>query len=268
MSVFGIGVLGSGQDGGGVSSNLAQRSNSLTVWVNELRLRSRVGVAFGAEDAGNRIRGMWGKSLYGGPLYERLFAPPRRDAGPSGLKDPPRPYVLRTRELEGRRFEAGEEIPFRVHVFDRGWEQGEKVVLDLSGTAEGVRRVKVEFLTPTELKGAEGVEFGGLFARLRDRISTLRALYGEGPLEIDFRGMEERARRVRTIGSQVRWMERERVSRATGQRHGIGGFAGWAIYEGEMDEFLPYLEAGAWTGVGRQTVWGKGELRVARVDLD
>ena len=50
------------------------------------------------------------------------------------------------------------------------------------------------------------------------------------------------------------------MSRATGQRHALGGFTGFAEYAGELAEFVPYLEIGRWTGVGRQTVWGKGEI--------
>ena len=38
---------------------------------------------------------------------------------------------------------------------------------------------------------------------------------------------------------------------------------GVAEYEGELGEFVPFLEAAQWTGVGRQTVWGKGAIRVA-----
>jgi hypothetical protein len=45
----------------------------------------------------------------------------------------------------------------------------------------------------------------------------------------------------------------------------LGGFTGWAEYEGELREFVPYLEAARWTGVGRQTVWGKGEIGIERL---
>jgi hypothetical protein len=57
---------------------------------------------------------------------------------------------------------------------------------------------------------------------------------------------------------------RRRSSR-TGQTHGIGGFTGFAEYEGDLAEFLPWLEAAQWTGVGRQSVWGKGEIRLQRL---
>jgi hypothetical protein len=37
---------------------------------------------------------------------------------------------------------------------------------------------------------------------------------------------------------------------------------GEADYEGELGEFLPILRAAEYTGVGRQTVWGKGSIGV------
>jgi hypothetical protein len=52
----------------------------------------------------------------------------------------------------------------------------------------------------------------------------------------------------------------ERRSARTGMIHPLGGLVGWAEYEGDLGEFVPYLRAGAYTGVGRQTVWGRGRL--------
>jgi hypothetical protein len=61
---------------------------------------------------------------------------------------------------------------------------------------------------------------------------------------------------------EVRRQESERLSTRTGQSHSIGGFVGTAEYQGDLTEFLPYLEAARWVGVGRQAVWGKGEIAV------
>jgi hypothetical protein len=145
-------------------------------------------------------------------------------------------------------------------------EQAAPNIVDLSEATEHVGRVWVRFATPTELKAGHQVadrpEFGILFGRLRDRISTLRALYGAGPLEIDFRAMGERAVTVRMTRCELQRTEVERLSSRTGQWHPLGGFVGEAEYEGELGEFLPYLRLGKWVGVGRQTVWGKGEMEV------
>jgi CRISPR-associated endoribonuclease Cas6 len=129
-----------------------------------------------------------------------------------------------------------------------------------------VSRIKVAFLTPTELKSGGAVvrdpEFGVVFARARDRIHTLRQLYGAGALEIDFAAMGERARHVKLLRQEIAWEKYERSSGRTGQTHPLAGFTGWAEYEGDLSEFLPYLRAASWTGVGRQTTWGKGQIKV------
>jgi CRISPR/Cas system endoribonuclease Cas6 (RAMP superfamily) len=64
------------------------------------------------------------------------------------------------------------------------------------------------------------------------------------------------------IPEELQWPDVDRLSSRTGQRHPLGGFVGEAEYEGELGEFLPYLRLGKWVGVGRQTVWGKGELEL------
>lgn len=137
------------------------------------------------------------------------------------------------------------------------------LVLDLA-PSELITHIRVRFLTPTELKSGQQLaarpEFSVLAARIRDRISTLREIYGEGPLAIDFRAFGERAALVRMTRCEVGQRDIERRSSRTGQVHPIGGFVGEAEYEGDLAEFVPYLRAAKWTGVGRQTVWGKGEI--------
>jgi hypothetical protein len=185
--------------------------------------------------------------------------------------------------VDGCTFQPGEHFCFDLHVFDtrdsaldhfiRAFAQWQdlasidqkKLQLSLAPGAESVSRVRVNFLTPTELKGAGNAaapDFAVLLARVRDRISTLRALYGEGPLQIEFREFGARARAVRTVHFGLKQIEMARRSSRTGQRHSIGGFVGFAEYEGELAEFLPYLEAAQLTGVGRHCTWGNGQIAV------
>jgi hypothetical protein len=145
----------------------------------------------------------------------------------------------------------------------------EPAFLDLNPAPYSPQKIRVEFLTPTELKHEHRVtnlpEFPILFGRIRDRVGALRRLYGGGPLDIDFQGSGVRAAAVRMTRCEGRRVEADRRSSRTGQSHSIGGFVGIAEYEGDLAEFLPYLEAGRWTGVGRQSVWGKGEIAVITV---
>jgi hypothetical protein len=151
----------------------------------------------------------------------------------------------------------------RVHM----GELSAPIAVDMSEAPARVEQVHVRFVTPTELKSghqvAERPEFGILFSRLRDRISTLRTLYGDGPLELDFRAIGERAAEVRIVRCELQRTAVDRLSTRTGQRHFLGGFVGEVEYEGNLGEFMPYLRLGSWVGVGRQTVWGKGCVTVS-----
>jgi hypothetical protein len=53
-----------------------------------------------------------------------------------------------------------------------------------------------------------------------------------------------------------------RRSSRTGDVHGIGGFLGEVEYSGDLAEFVPFLQAGYWVGLGRHTVWGNGVIRL------
>lgn len=151
-------------------------------------------------------------------------------------------------------------------------EERQAVEVDLAARRRPADRITVAFLTPTELKiGGKILReplFDAVFRRARDRVTGLVSLYQASVLsnpdlssETDFRGMGERAGAVRMTAGRFGEVEYERRSARTGQRHGLGGFIGEAEYEGDLAEFLPYLEAAWWTGVGRLTVWGNGQVR-------
>lgn len=260
----------------------SQGTSTFDLFALRFRFRAPTPVKFPPGATANLFRGQFGKILHrrDPSIYARFFAPIAQ-GGPSGLRDPPRPFVLRVRHLEGAvldRFDAG------IHLFEtNGPDIGairetmselarESLRADLIGmdgeeilrlplaSARPVERVRVHFLSPTELKNADSPEFGPLFARIRDRISTLREFYGSGPLEVDFKAMGERACTIHVTNCEIRHVEAERVSRH--KRHPLGGFTGVAEYEGDLTEFIPYLEIASYTGVGRQTVWGKGELSI------
>ena len=216
---------------------------------------------------------------------------------PAGLAEPPRPYVLRAGHLDGRRFSRGETFTFSANVFDVDGPIREKLLAacaEWANTGLGPRRGRVEllssqdelgtvnlrsgpaaskctlrFCTPTSLKGnpsCDEIPFGVLFARLRDRVSALCTVYGESSLDLDFHAVGARAAQVRTIRRDLQYKSVERRSSRTGTVHGIGGMVGTAEYAGDLTEFLPWLRAAWWTGVGRHTVWGNGVVEVLNVE--
>ena len=166
-------------------------------------------------------------------------------------------------------------------VFENGslaGSAGEGIALNLSAhepatqPAPGILRI--QFLTPTEFKEAGSVavrpEFGPLFRRLANRIGNLCALYQSERPAANLEALTHAADRMRIVGGTVSWAEVERRSSKTGQRHSLGGFTGTvdyqADYQGNYGPFLPWLRAARWTGVGRQTVWGKGSIEAVEVN--
>ena len=254
-----------------------------------LTFRARALLSFPPGGAGNRLRGAFGAILYKLECAP-MFAPTSK-AGPSGIVDQPRPFVFRASHLDGLTIAPDETFHFDFHWFNMRRESLDTVIhafrelpvaeladvqgaddpieLCLDPAGDPVNRIAIRFQTPTELKAdgqiIERPEFGVLAARIRDRISTLRALYDDGPLPIDFREFGERAARIQMTRCDIRKVEASRRSGRTGQVHSLGGFVGEAEYEGDLTEFVPYLEAARWTGVGRQTAWGKGELTLYTV---
>lgn len=245
--------------------------------------------------------------------YARAFEPISCGVSPSGLADPPRPFVFRAAHLDGSKFLDHETFHFDLHLFSvrepnlryfilafaqlarlglgpertpvllMNVEQldaagarlrdvtAETVdmcpsVLSLDALPAPVNQVRITFVTPTELKSGDRLaarpEFGVLLARIRDRLATLSALYGAEPLNLDFRLLAARAEQVQMTRSELEHVRVSRVSSRTGQSHPLGGFIGEAEYRGPLVEFVPFLRAAQFTGVGRQTTWGKGEILV------
>jgi hypothetical protein len=268
----------------------------VTFFVNPLHLTFRAidPVQFPTGKAANVLRGALGTALQQFPAASEWFAP-RAERGPSGLRNRPRPFVLRASHLDGKTIESDELFHFDVNLFDRhkavaatfadafativqegigrGRGRAELITsachpleLNLVRELAPITNISVRFVTPTELKDSSALasrpDFGILFARVRDRISALSALYGAGPLELDFKELGERAGRVKMTRCDISMIDIHRRSRRTGQVHPLGGFVGEAQYEGDLAEFVPFLEAAQFTGVGRQTVWGKGQIEV------
>jgi hypothetical protein len=126
--------------------------------------------------------------------------------------------------------------------------------------------IRISFLTPTFIRVDGQVirepEFHHIFKRLRDRINALSTFFGDGPLDVDFRGLGERSQKIRRVAARFEWIDRARTSAKTGQRHELSGFVGDATYKGELDEFLPWLVLGEPTHFSRFTAWGHGRFEI------
>jgi hypothetical protein len=249
--------------------------------------------------------------------FQRVFSP-RLKGGPSGLADPPRPFVLRAAHLDGLHIAEGEAFSFDLHLFSQDVEalplmvlamrqafvaglgpgrppvrlatverlgrgnpveqiyeagrllvtEPEFLVIDDSSEQITCQEMTLQFVTPTALKHEgrilrDHAPFSVVWGRLRDRISALRLLYGAGPFAAEtFATLNQIAAEVGTAKQELKWMETHRRSSRTGQTHPLEGFTGEVTYLGKLGPFLPWLQAGFWTGIGRHSVWGQGLVQI------
>lgn len=128
-------------------------------------------------------------------------------------------------------------------------------------------RMTLRFATPVDLRdcGAPVAipEFGPIIRRLRDRASSLAAFFGDGPLELDFKGVSALADTVRLVENRTRVVTVNRRSSKTGQRHDVGGFVGEATYDGEaIGRLMPLVRVGEVIHVGKHAAFGNGRMEV------
>jgi hypothetical protein len=133
--------------------------------------------------------------------------------------------------------------------------------------------ITLQFFTPTRIKynptGEKGKsevvrvpEFHHIIRRLRDRINALSITYCGSPIDVDFKGIAERAMKIKTRDVNLRWIDIKRKSRTQPIQHDQSGFIGKITFEGDLTEFLPLIVLGEYIHVGEDAVFGNGWYRI------
>ena len=140
----------------------------------------------------------------------------------------------------------------------------------LAEVAELPERLALCFQTPARVQ-SEGrmrtaLTFQEVVRALLRRLSSLCYFHCGCELQVDFKGLIERASMIRTIRSELRWQEQDRFSGRQQQRIDMSGVLGRVVFEApeasEWEPYLPLLAAGEWVHVGKGTVMGLGKYRV------
>jgi CRISPR-associated endoribonuclease Cas6 len=138
---------------------------------------------------------------------------------------------------------------------------------DLNHFLHSPSALKLNFLTPTRLKYegslAPRLEFHILFRNLLRRISLLSYFHCDEELNVDFKGLIERATDVGTHQEHLSWFDWERYSNRQETKMKMGGFVGSAWFEGNLEPFLPFLLLGEQIHVGKGTTFGLGKYRIS-----
>ena len=96
--------------------------------------------------------------------------------------------------------------------------------------------IRLKFLTPARIRVEGdlqvGMSFELLVRNLLRRVSMLAAVHGRARLELDYRGLIDRAGEVATHFA-LRWFDLERYSNRQQTKMNLGGFTGEVEYCGE-----------------------------------
>lgn len=127
-------------------------------------------------------------------------------------------------------------------------------------------KVTLNFLTPVRIIQNRDLvvnfEFHHLIRSLLRRVSTLSYFHCGKRLELDFKGLIERAEKIRTIKSELTWYDWERYSQRQAVRMRLGGLTGKITFQGELEEFLPLIRFGEFIHAGKGTSFGLGRYEI------
>ncbi|MFQ6120332.1 MAG: CRISPR system precrRNA processing endoribonuclease RAMP protein Cas6 [Methanosarcinales archaeon] len=147
-------------------------------------------------------------------------------------------------------------------IYDTGFLFGYDAILN-RGDQLSKREITLEFLTPTRIK-FEGkltsqVQFHNIIRALLRRISLLCYFHCNVKIDLDYKGIIEKAKKVECLTSELHWAEQTRYSGRQKSLMKMGGLVGKAIFRGELQPFLPLLAAGEYLHVGKGCVMGLGK---------
>lgn len=132
------------------------------------------------------------------------------------------------------------------------------------------RKITLHFITPTRLKYQEhfikNLEFHILIRNLLRRISLLSYFHCDRELQADFKGLIERAERVKKENSNLSWYDWQRYSARQNTKMLLGGFIGKVAFafDGiEPEQFLPLILLGKYIHVGKGTGFGLGKYEIS-----
>ena len=125
-------------------------------------------------------------------------------------------------------------------------------------------RVSLILETPLRLKFKSQIRatlpFHVLVRAMLRRMSSLYNVWDGGEPALDYKGLIERAGKVRIRHNDLRWFDWKRYSNRQERKMFMGGLVGNVTYEGELDEYLPLLEFSQKAHLGKNTSFGLGKI--------
>jgi len=125
----------------------------------------------------------------------------------------------------------------------------------------------VSLQTPLRLKQnntlGRSLPFHILIRTSLRRIAALEDAYGGGEPDLDYRGLVQRAGKVQATDSTIRWRELYRYSNRQKKKVSLSGLTGSVSFRGDLTEFVPIIRYAEQVNIGKQTVFGLGNINLS-----
>ena len=132
--------------------------------------------------------------------------------------------------------------------------------------SKNYQQVKINFLTPVRivLRGdlSTKFDFNLFITNLIRRISWLSIVHCNEELEFDYKRFIANTDGVKTKERNIKWYDWERYSSRQDIRMKLGGFMGNITFEGDLEDFLPFIKLGEYIHIGKQTSFGLGKYEI------
>lgn len=156
-----------------------------------------------------------------------------------------------------------DEVPI-YHESDETIRKTEDNIINIPDEfkpSERIAQISLQFITPLRIKYNRDLvvrpEFHILIRNLLRRLGLLYYFHcGNKKPSWNHRQIIKHAEGVKISSSALKWLDWERYSSRQETRMKLGGLVGAITYSGNIESFLPYLQAGEILHIGKGTSFG------------
>jgi hypothetical protein len=125
-------------------------------------------------------------------------------------------------------------------------------------------RLELDFLTPFQMKinpvKKSNLYFYTLATYLLTRLDIFSYVFCGRKLEVDLKGLVARSHFIRSKEKDLVQVTSERAGLDIYYK--VGGFVGSIVYEGDLEEFYPFVVLGQYLHAGKGATYGYGKYRI------
>jgi len=133
-----------------------------------------------------------------------------------------------------------------------------------------VSRLQLEFVTPCRIqykrRPLRKPYFQAIIRNIVRKLENISYFYGPTPVLYSDSVNDDMLKLITMNEASVNWESTSRYSRRQDMVMPMEGFTGYAVYQGPLTPFYPYLKYAEATGLGKNTSFGFGAVRVKVIE--